>query len=209
MLLVGLTGGLGSGKSTALRVFRRLGAQVIDADLLARRAVDPGQPAWRDIKERFGKQVFYKNGRLNRRRLARLVFKDKKALKELTAIIHPRVKEMELRLIAEIKKKSPNAVVVVDAPMMIEAGFHRTKDCLVVMQATVQEQLRRVVKKGGLSRAQAQVRIDAQMPTAKKVKQADYVIENSGTVHECRKTAAAVYGQILANRLRSGKNRCK
>ena len=205
MLLIGLTGGLGSGKSTALRVFRRLGARVIDADLLARRAVDPGQPAWRDIKRRFGKQVFYKNGRLNRRRLSRLVFRDKKALKELTAIIHPRVKEMESRLIAELKKRDRQAVVVVDAPMMIEAGFHRSKDCLVVMQTTVQNQLKRAAKKGGLSRAQAQARIDAQMPTAKKVKYADYVIENNGTVHECRKSAAAVYRQILAKRHRSSK----
>lgn len=205
MFLIGLTGGLGSGKSTALRVFKRLGARVIDADFLARRAVDPGQPAWRDIKRRFGRQVFYKNGRLNRQRLSRLVFTDKKALKELNAIIHPRVKEMEIRLIAGIKKKRPNAVVVVDAPMMIEAGFHRTKDCLVVMRTTVQNQLKRVVKKGGLSRAQAQARIDAQMPTAKKVKQADYVIENNGTVHECRKQAAAVYREILADHRRSGK----
>lgn len=205
MLLIGLTGGLGSGKSTALRVFRRLGARVIDADILARRAVDPGQPAWRDIKERFGKQVFYKNGRLNRKRLSRLVFKDKKALKELTAIIHPRVKEMEFRLIAELKKRAPNAVVVVDAPMMIEAGFHRTKDCLVVMQTTVQNQLKRAVKKGGLSRKQARARIDAQMPTAKKVRYADYIIENNGTVRECRKTAAAVYRQILAKHRRGGK----
>ena len=199
MLLIGLTGGLGSGKSTALRVFERLGARVIDADFLARRAVDPGQPAWRDIKERFGKQVFYKNGRLNRRRLSRLVFTDKKALKELTGIVHPRVREMEARLIAGIKKRAPNAVVVVDAPMMIEAGFHRTKDCLVVMQTTVQDQLKRVVKKGGLSRKQARARIDAQMPTAKKVKYADYVIKNSGTIDECRKTAAAVYREILAD----------
>jgi dephospho-CoA kinase len=200
MLLIGLTGGIGSGKSTALRVFKKLGAHVIDADALARKAVEPGKPAWRDIKQRFGAAVFHKNGRLDRKKLAARVFNNKKALKELNAIVHPRVKAMEAELINGIKKSDKNAVIVVDAPMMIEAGFHRSKDVLVVMDSTEENQVKRTVKSGRLNRRQAKARIRAQMPAAQKKKFADYVIENSGTLAECRKNAQAVYRVILKER---------
>lgn len=197
MLLIGLTGGIGSGKSTALRVFKKLGARVIDADVLARKAVEPGKPAWRDIKQRFGVGVFHKNGRLDRKKLAARVFNNKKALKELNAIVHPRVKAMEAELINGIKKSDKKAVIVADAPMMIEAGFHRSKDVLVVMDSTEENQIKRTVKSGRLNRRQAKARIRAQMPTAQKKKFADYIIENNGTIAECRKNAQAVYRLIL------------
>ena len=200
MLVIGLTGGIGSGKSTALRVFKRLGAHVIDADSLARKAVAPGEPASREIRCRFGGSVFHKNGRLNRKKLAQKVFKDKKALRDLNAIIHPRVREMEEKLVRALNKKNKNGVVVVDAPMMIEAGFHRSKDVLVVMDCNEENQIKRVVKSGRFTRSQAISRIKAQMPTAKKRKFADYLIENNGTIHDCRKNAEAVYRRILSVR---------
>ena len=205
MLLIGLTGGIGSGKSTALRVFKRLSAHVIDADWLARKAVAPGMPANREIRQRFGGLVFHNNGRLNRKKMAKIVFKDKKALRSLNAIIHPRVREMEEKLIAAIRKKDKNSVVVIDAPMMIEAGFHRSKDVLVVMDCNEENQIKRVVKSGRFSRAEAISRIKRQMATAKKKKFADYLIENNSTIHNCRKNAEAVYRQILSdNKARRG-----
>ena len=200
MLVIGLTGGIGSGKSTALRVFKRLGAHVVDADLLARKAVAPGEPAWHEIRRMFGGFVFHKNGRLDRKKLAKKVFGDKKALCGLNAIIHPRVREMEEKLIDAIEKKDKDSVVVVDAPMMIEAGFHRSKDVLVVMDCSEENQIKRAVKSGRFTRAQAASRIKAQMPTAKKKKLADYLIENNGTIHECRKKAEAVFRAILADK---------
>jgi len=200
MLVIGLTGGIGSGKSTALRVFKRLGAHVIDADMLARKAAAPGKPAWHEIRQRFGGCVFHKNGRLDRKKLAQKVFRDKKALNNLNAIIHPRVKEMEDKLISAIGKKDKNGVVVVDAPMMIEAGFHRSKDVLVVMDCSKENQIKRAVKSGRFTRAQAASRIKAQMPTAKKRIFADYLIENNGTIHDCRKNAEAVFRAILTDK---------
>ena len=200
MLVIGLTGGIGSGKSTALREFKRLGAHVIDADVLARRAVDPGKPAWRAIRERFRKKVFHKNHRLNRKKLASIVFKDKKALKELNAIIHPQVKTMEDEIINAIRKKERRAVVVVDAPMMIEAGFHKTRDVLVVMNTTRENQVRRLVKSGRHTRAQALARINNQMPLSEKLRYADYVIDNNATPGECRKNVREVFRRILKDR---------
>lgn len=200
MLVIGLTGGIGSGKSTALRVFKRLGAHVIDADHLARTATAPGKPAWHEIRRRFGGYVFHKNGRLDRKKLAGKVFKDKKALRDLNAIIHPRVREMEEKLISAIGKKDKNGVVVVDAPMMIEAGFHLSKDVLVVMDCNEENQIKRAVKSGRFTRSQAQSRIKAQMPTAKKRKFADYLIENNGAIHDCRKNAEIVYREILSEK---------
>lgn len=200
MLVIGLTGGIGSGKSTALRVFKRLGAHVIDADRLARKAAAPGETAWHEIRRRFGNSVFHLNGRLDRKKLAQKVFRDKKALRGLNAIIHPRVKEMEEKLISAIGEKDKNAVVVVDAPMMIEAGFHRSKDVLVLMDCSEENQIKRAVKSGRFTRSQAASRIKAQMSTAKKKKFADYLIENNGTIHDCRKNAEAVFRAILVEK---------
>lgn len=200
MLVIGLTGGIGSGKSTALRVFKRLGAHVIDADRLARKVVAPGKQANREIRQRFGSSVFHKNGCLDRKKLARKVFNDKKALRSLNAIIHPRVKEMEEELISAIGKKHKNAIVVVDAPMMIEAGFHRAKELLVVMDCSEENQIKRVLKSGKFTLSQAMSRIKAQMPTAKKKKFADYLIENNGTIHDCRKNAETVFRTILSEK---------
>ena len=197
MLVIGLTGGIGSGKSTVLRLFKRLGAHVIDADILARKVVAAGEPALLEIRQKFGGSVFHKNGRLNRKKLAQKVFKDKKALRDLNAIIHPRVSEMEEKLIRAAGKKDKNSVVVVDAPMMIEAGFHRSKDVLVVMDCNEENQIKNALKSGNLTRSQVISRIKAQMPTAKKRKFADYLIENNGTIHDCRKNAEAIYRRIL------------
>jgi dephospho-CoA kinase len=197
VIVAGLTGGFGSGKSTALRVFRKMGAFVIDADRLARDVVKPGQPAWREIKTRFGEKVFYRNNRLNRKRLAGIVFRDRKALKELNAIIHPRVLEEEKRLTREYQKKHKNGVVVVDAPMMIESGSHKWKDVLIVMNTSRENQTARLLKTGRWKKAEIEKRISAQLPLPKKLKLADYVIDNNGTLAECRKNAECVFRKIL------------
>ncbi|MDH5541824.1 MAG: dephospho-CoA kinase [Nitrospinota bacterium] len=197
MLVIGLTGGIGSGKSTALRVFKKLGAFIIDADRLARDVVKPGRPAWQDIRSRFGKTVFNANHTLNRKKLASIVFKDAKALKELNAMIHPRVFEEEKALIGKYSKSGKNAVVVVDAPLMIESGSHKWKDVLVVMKASRESQVARIVKNKGMSRKEAEARIAAQMPLAEKLKYADFVIENDSTLADCRRNAEKVYREIL------------
>ncbi len=198
MTVVGLTGGIGSGKSTALRVFKKLGAFTIDADQLARDAVNPGREAWLDIKECFGKKFFFKNHKLNRKKLAAHVFKNKKTLKKLVDIIHPRVFEEEKRLISFYSKKKKRALIVVDAPMMIESNSHKWKDILVVMNCSRENQIKRILKSGKLEKTEIEKRIKAQMPLSKKLKYADYVIDNNGTALECRQNSKKVYQEIIA-----------
>lgn len=195
-IVVGLTGGVASGKSTALRVMKRLGAKVIDADVLARKAVAPGTPGLEKIKKRFG-NVLHKNGRLNRRKLAKIVFGNKKALADLNAIVHPAVLRMEQKLIAEFAGAKKRAVIVVDAPVMIESGFHAGKDALVVMNAPVAAQIKRLLEKKGFTLAEALARIKSQMPLKKKLRYADYVVDNDGSIARLRKNTEEVYEKIL------------
>ncbi len=199
ILVIGLTGGIGAGKSSALKVFRRLGAHVIDADKLARQAVRPGAPAWHEIREVFGKSVFHKNGRLDRGKLARAVFGNPDALSSLNAIIHPRVFEEEKKAIAMVGAKNKNAVVVVDAALMIETGSHRWKDLVVVMDSTPENQLKRLCSEG-YTRKAALARIASQMPLAGKLKHADYAIENNGDMACLRRNASAVFAKILEDK---------
>ncbi|TBR21104.1 MAG: dephospho-CoA kinase, partial [Candidatus Nitrosotenuis sp.] len=142
--VIGLTGGIASGKSTVLRVFRRMGAAIIDADLLARKAVAPGTPGWRAIKARWGKKVFHKNGRLNRAALAAIVFKNPAERKALNAIVHPEVFRLEKERIAAYQRRNKHAVIVVDAAVMLESGSHKWKDAVVVVAAAEKAQLARL-----------------------------------------------------------------
>ncbi len=196
MPVIGLTGGIASGKSTVLKVFKRLGAHIIDADILARKAVAPGTPGWRAIKERWGKKVFHKNGRLNRGALADIVFKSPAERKALNAIVHPEVFRLEKERIAARQKRYKNAVIVVDAAVMLESGSHKWKDAVVVVAAGEKEQLARLIK-NGFSKKAALARIRAQMPLREKLKYADYVVRNNGSLAACRKNATAVFKQIL------------
>jgi len=195
-IIVGLTGGVASGKSTALRVMKRLGAKVIDADVRARTAVAPGTPGLEKIKKRFG-NVLHKNGRLDRRKLAKIVFGNKKALADLNAIVHPAVFRMEQELIAEFAGGKKRAVIVVDAPLMIESGFNAGKDVLVVMNAPVAAQIKRLREKKGFTLAEATARIKSQMPLKKKLRYADYVVGNDGSIAQLRKNTEEVYEKIL------------
>lgn len=198
MPVIGLTGGIASGKSTVLKIFTRLGAFAIDADILARNAVAPGTPGWRAIKARWGKKVFHKNGRLNRPALAAIVFKNTAERKALNAIVHPEVFRMEKALIAACQKRNMKTVIVVDAAMMLESGSHKWKDAVVVVAAEEKTQIARLIK-NGFSKKKALARIRAQMPLGEKLKFADYVVENHGSLAACRKNAAAVYKQILSD----------
>lgn len=196
MPVIGLTGGIASGKSTVLKVFKRLGAEIIDADILARKAVAPGTPGWRAIRERWGKRVFHMNGRLNRAALADIVFKHPAERKALNAIVHPEVFRLEKELIAARQKRNKKAVIVVDAAVMLESGSQKWKDAVVVVAAGEKEQLARLMAKGMKKKA-ALERIRAQMPLREKLKYADHVVENNGSLAACRKNAAAVFKQIL------------
>ena len=177
MILVGLTGGVATGKTTVARMFRACGAHVIDADALARQVVEPGKPAWREIVKIFGRRMLKADRTIDRAALGKQVFSSPRKLRKLGRIIHPRVAREQARLTREIVKKDPEAVVIYDAPVLIEAGAHTRMDRIIVVTADRKTQIARLLKRNGISRAEALRRIRAQMPLAEKVAHADYVVD--------------------------------
>lgn len=179
MILVGLTGGIATGKSTVAHMFRQCGAVVIDADSLARQVVQPGRPAWREIVKTFGKTILNPDRTINRPALGALVFENRAKLRRLEHIIHPRVAREQAKLTREAAQKDPHAVVIYDVPLLFEAAIDKRVDIIIVVTADPDTQLARVKKRNGLTRADALRRINTQMPLAQKRKRADYVLDGT------------------------------
>lgn len=187
MILIGLTGGVATGKSTVAKMFKKCGAIVIDADELAREVVRPGQPAWRDIMRRFGKSVLNSDRTINRQALGQIVFRDRTKLRQLERIIHPRVAAEQKRLTRQASRKDPNAVVIYDVPLLFEAGIDKRVDKIIVVTADRESQIARLKKRNGLTKAEAFRRIKSQIPLSKKVRLADIVIDGTLSRALCRK----------------------
>ncbi|MGE5227177.1 MAG: dephospho-CoA kinase [Planctomycetaceae bacterium] len=181
MLLVGLTGGIGSGKSTVTRMLEERGAVVLDADVFAREAVRGGSEGFRRVVERFGKGVVGPDGELDRPRLASIVFNDREALGDLEAIVHPEVR----RLIADGigAHLDTDDVVVLVNPLLIEMGTHRDCDVVVVVSASAETQVARSVGRG-MAEDDVRARIAAQLPLEERARQADVIIDNEGSLEE-------------------------
>lgn len=180
MILIGLTGGVATGKSTVAQMFKQCGAVVIDADVLAREVVQPDKPAWRDVVRTFSKKVLNPDRTINRQALGSIVFRYPAKRRRLERIIHPRVAREQQRLTREAARKDPTAVVLYDVPLLFEAGIDKRVQKIIVVTADQQTQIARLKKRNGLSRAEALRRIRSQMPLAKKAQMADLVID--GTV---------------------------
>jgi len=182
VLLVGLTGGIGSGKTEVSRRLADLGAIVVDADVIAREVVEPGTPGLDQVVARFGPDVLDREGRLDRDRLAALVFADPSARSRLNAIVHPLVRARTAELVVAAATADPHAVVVNDVPLLFETGLAGSGqyDVIVVVAAEPETQLRRLVDQRGMAPADAEARIAAQAPLADKLAVADYVIRNDG-----------------------------
>jgi len=179
MILVGLTGGVATGKSTVAKMFKQCGAAVINADLLARQVVEPGKPAWRAIVKLFGKTVLNQDRSLDRQALGSIIFYNPKKRRQLERIIHPRVAREQARLTKAITRKDPNAVVIYEVPLLFEAGVDKRVDKIIVVTADRNIQIARLKKRNGLSRAEAIRRIRSQMPLAKKTQQADHLLNGT------------------------------
>jgi dephospho-CoA kinase len=191
MKVLGLTGGIGSGKSMVASMFAQLGADVIDADRLARQVVEPGQPALKEIATAFGTEILLPDGRLDRGKLARIIFADPVARGTLNAITHPRIRE---RMDAEISvRRSRAGVLVVDIPLLYENDRTRAVETVIVVWVDPKTQLRRLQERDGLSVEDARQRIAAQMPLDAKRARADVVIDNSGSREKTRRQVEAVY----------------
>ena len=197
-LLVGLTGSIATGKSTVSRMFAHLGARVIDADLLAREVVMPGQAAYARIVEEFGPQVVQEDGSLDRKALGALVFGDSAKRKRLEEITHPAIGLRQQRILSVFDEEAFEGVVIWDVALLYEGGGAAKMDRVVVVYADPETERRRLMERDGLSDADARARIASQMPIAEKAKLADYVIDNSGTREETERQVRTVYGALLA-----------
>ena len=179
MIVVGLTGGVATGKSTVAKMFKRCGAVVIDADELAREVVKPNKPAWRQVVKAFGKTVLNPDRTLNRRELGSLVFENRAKLRQLEKIIHPLVAREQQRLVRRISKRNHHTVVIYEVPLLFEAGVDKRVDKIIVVTADRDTQIARLKKRNGFSRAEAIQRIRNQMPLAKKIQRADHVLNGT------------------------------
>ena len=177
--VVGLTGGIASGKSTVAEMLRRRGLDVIDADGLAREVVEPGRPALDEIVHAFGDDVLQRDGRLDRARLAAIVFADADARRRLEAITHPAIEQAAKRRVREAAQRGARWVFY-EAALLVETGRHETLAFLVVVAAPRERQIERVVARDRLSPADAEARIDAQLPLEEKCAVADFVIDTAG-----------------------------
>jgi len=194
---IGLTGGIASGKSSATRALRELGVVVVDADQLAREVVERGSEGLAEVVAAFGEGVLAKDGSLDRERLAAVVFGDEAARKRLQAITHPRIGRLSAERIAQ-GLASPSPYVVYDAPLLVEVGAHRGLDALIVVAASEAHQVARAQARDGMTEEQARARIAAQVPLARKMEVADYVIDNDGTPEQLVQRVRAVHEAILA-----------
>lgn len=197
MLRVGLTGNIASGKSTVSRVWARLGARVIDADELARRAVDPGSRGLRRLVEVFGPEILDEAGRLDRGAMRRLVFADPAARRRLEAVVHPEVARLRAEAEAALAEDGAD-IVVSEIPLLFEVGLESSFDIVVLVEADVERRLERLVRTRGLDRAEALRMIEAQMPSEAKHAGADYIIRNDGSVAELEAEAERVWRRIEA-----------
>ena len=201
-LLVGLTGGIATGKSTVSEAFRRLGCVIIDADVLAREVVEPGEPAYPEIVAEFGRDVLQPDGALDRKKLGALVFADAGKRRRLEAITHPRIRERFLRRVQELADRDFGGIAIFDAAVMIESGNYKTMDRLVVVVADPASQAARLRARDGTDEAEGRRKIASQMPLGEKAKLADYVIDNSGdratTLAEVRRVHQALLVDLRA-----------
>lgn len=196
MKRVGLTGSIAVGKSFVLGVFRELGCSVLDADQVARDVVAPGTGGLERVIAAFGESILMADGTLDRARLASIVFSDERKRAELNSIIHPLVFEEQDRWLREREAEDPDGIAIVDAALMIESGGYRRFDELIVVWCEPGLQLKRLMSRDGLSKADAGKRIASQMPQDEKKKHADYLIDTSKGFEDTRRQTAEVLRQL-------------
>jgi len=195
MIIVGLTGSVGTGKSTVTNFFRELGAYIIDWDELAREVIRPHLRAWKEIVEYFGKDFLNEDLTINRQKLAEIVFSDKEKVAKLNQIVHPEVFKEDERITNEIKSLDPDVLIIKDIPLLFELTRPIFVDKVVVVSASEQTQLRRLEEKG-MSREDAQSRIKSQLPLEEKIRSADFIINNDGPLEETKKQVEEVYSLL-------------
>ncbi len=196
MIIIGLTGGIASGKNLVASVFSERGAYLIDADKIAHQVVLPGCPAWDKIVQTFGTEILDKKRNLDRTHLGEIVFHHPQKLQQLNRIVHPEVLREIKKQIGSIQAKDKNALVVISVPLLIEVGWHCWMDIVVLVTLSPEIQLQRLMKRNGFSTEEARMRISCQMDLKEKEKYADYIIDNSTSSENTRLQALNVLATI-------------
>lgn len=196
MRVIGLTGGIASGKSTVAKMLEEKGAYLLDADIIAREVVEPGQPACEEIVEWLGESILLPDRRIDRARLAELVFNDQEKLAKLNSIVHPRVGSSFVVLSGRIEENDPEAVIVYDIPLLIEAGMKDIVNLVLLVYVPRDIQIDRLQRRDNLSRADAKLRLEAQMPLEDKKKFADVIIDNSGSITETARQVDSFWEEL-------------
>lgn len=196
MFTVGVTGGVASGKTTVSKIFEEEGAYLIDADQIARELVQPGTPVWKELIQVFGKEILQRNGTLDRKRLAEIAFSDPEKRELLNRIFHPRIKREMGRRAREIGRRDPHAIVIFDVPLLVETGFHHEVDRVVVVTSKEVQQIQRLKKRSGLSEKETRRILSSQLNMEEKIKVADFVIRNEGSIEKTRRSAKKVFQEL-------------
>lgn len=197
-LLLGVTGGIASGKTTVANMLAELGAKVVDFDLIARKLVEPGQPALKEIVDYFGTQVLKQDGTLDRKKLSQIVFQDMEKRKKLESFIHPRIGKEVLRQVNIFAEQDPNAIIQLVVPLMIEQNLQYQCHKLLVVYVPEEIQIQRLMERDKITRDQAQAMLKAQLPIEEKLGYADFVIRNDGSLEETRRQVKELWEKLKA-----------
>jgi dephospho-CoA kinase len=196
MLIVGLTGGVASGKTAVSQILREEGACLIDADQIARELVQPHTPAWNELKKAFGKEILNENESIHRKRLAEKIYSGPEQRGLLNRILHPRIKAEISRRMREIGQKDPGAIVVIDAALIIELGDYREMDKVIVVTSTEAQQIERLRDRNGMTSEEARRIISAQMDLDDKLKVADFIVRNEGSFEDTKRKAKEIFQEL-------------
>lgn len=198
MLRVGLTGGIASGKSVVSKKLSDLGAYVIDADKISKVVMRPETECWKKVVAAFGKAILQNDSSIDRKKLASIVYDDPDKRNTLNHIVHPAIKQKIEDELEKIGNESSDAVVIIEAALLVETGAYRGYDKLIVVHAPVELQIERMIKRDGITREEARKRIDAQWPIDKKIAVADYPIRNEGSLDSLYRDTTKVFSSLLS-----------
>jgi len=196
MQVIGLTGGIATGKSTVSAILENAGALIIDADRIAREAVKKGQPAYREIVEHFGETVLLPDGEINRSVLGDIIFNAPGKKQLLNKIVHPYVRKETHRQLQQIGRTEPNAIVILDIPLLIEAEMDKDLSEVIVVYVPEHIQIERLMQRDGISEADALARVRSQMPIEEKKEKATIVVDNSGSKENTRRQTLKIFQRL-------------
>jgi len=195
MKLIGLTGGVGTGKSTVAWMFEGMGVKSINADLLSHTVIAPQTKAWKQLFDRYGGKILLKDKKIDRKALAHIIFNDEHERKFVESVIHPKVKEELLKQIADAKKNHI-PMLIIEVPLLFETKWDKDMDFVIVVKCDYESQIKRGCNNTGITKEEAISRLAAHMPLAQKIEKADYVIDSSGPKSKTKTQAQKIFKQL-------------